>query len=100
MILKLSNTKIKQVQKVVGSILYYARVIDITLLMTLSTIASKQITGTECTIEKAWQILENLATHLNATMHFQASNMIMNTHSNASYLSEPKFCSRACGHFF
>ena len=31
---------------------------------------------------------------------FNASDMKLATHSDASYLSEPKACSRAGGHFF
>jgi len=38
----LSKDQKKQVQRVVGSILYYARAVDLTVLMALSTIASEQ----------------------------------------------------------
>jgi hypothetical protein len=34
------------------------------------------------------------------TVRFYASDMILNIHSDASYLSEAKARSRACGHFF
>ena len=87
-------------QKIVGSILYYARAVDMTVLMALSTIASEQTKGTERTLEKAYQVLDYLATHPNAVVRFRASDMVMNIHSDASYLSEPKARSRACGHFF
>ena len=49
---------------------------------------------------KIKQLLDHLATYPNATIRFRASNMIMNIHSNASYLSESDARSRACGHFF
>jgi hypothetical protein len=91
---KLSDSKIKQVQKIVGSILYYARTVDMTVLMALSTIASKQTTGTAHTMENALQVLDYLATHPNATMPFQVPDMIMNIHSKVLYLTEPKSCSR------
>jgi hypothetical protein len=68
--------------------------------MALSTIASEQTKGIERTMEKALQLLDYLATHPNAKVLFRASDMIMNIHSNASYLTEPKSCSRACGNFF
>ncbi len=97
---KLSNTKIKKVQKFVESILYYVRAVDMMVLMVLSTIACDQTKGTECTMEKTLQVLDYLGTHLNATMHSWASNMIMNIHSNALYLIKPKSHSRAWGHFF
>jgi hypothetical protein len=44
---KLTDPEIKQVQKIVGSILYYTRAVDLTELMALSTIVSKQTKGTE-----------------------------------------------------
>ncbi len=51
---KLTNSESKQVQKIVRSILYYARAVDTAVLMVLSTIASKQIKGMEHTLEKAY----------------------------------------------
>jgi hypothetical protein len=97
---KLNKKEIKQVQKIVRSILYYARAVDMTVLMALSTIASEQTKGTERTLEKAYQVLDYLATHPNAVVRFRVSDMVLNIHSDASYLSEPKARSRACGHFF
>ena len=87
-------------QKVVGSILYYAQAVDMAVLMALSTIASEQTKGTEQTTEKALQVLDYLATHPNATIRFHATDMVTNIHSDASYLLAPNSRSRACGHFF
>ena len=97
---KLTEKEIKQVQKIVGSILYYARAVDMTVLMALSSIASEQTKGTKRTLEKAYQVLDYLASHPDAMVRFRASDMVLNIHSNASYLSEPNARSRACGHFF
>jgi hypothetical protein len=96
----LSEDQKKQVQRVVGSILYYARAVDLTVLMALSTIASEQAKGTEQTWQRCKQLLDYLATNPNATVRFYASDMILNIHSDASYLSEKNAHSRACGHFF
>jgi hypothetical protein len=52
------------------------------------------------TMEKAKQLLNYLATNPNATIWYCASDMIMNVHSDASYLSEADALSRVCGHFF
>ncbi len=49
---------------------------------------------------KAKQLLDYLATFPNATIRFQSSDIIMNVHSDASYLSEADACSCACSHFF
>jgi hypothetical protein len=68
--------------------------------MALSSIVSKQTKGTMNTMDKAKQLLDYLATHPDATIQFRASDMILNIHSNASYLSEANAQSRACGHFF
>jgi hypothetical protein len=71
-----------------------------TVFMVLSTIASEQTKGTERTLEKAYQVLDYLATHPDATVKFHELDMVMNIHSDASYLSKPNALSRACGHFF
>ncbi len=39
-------------------------------------------------------------THLDAIIQYHASDMILNVHSEASYLSAPKACSQAGGYFF
>jgi hypothetical protein len=85
---------------VIGSILYYAQTVDITVLIPLSSIAIEQSKGTTNTMEKAKQLLAYLATYPDVTIHFQASDMILNVRSNAWYLSESEACSRPCGHFF
>jgi hypothetical protein len=52
------------------------------------------------TLEKAKQLLDYLATNPDARIRYRASDMIINVHSDVSYLSEADVCSRACGHFF
>jgi hypothetical protein len=96
----LSPNEIKETQRVIGSILYYARAVNITVLMALSSITIKQTKGTTSTMEKAKQLLDFWATNPNITMRFKVSDMIMNIHLDASYLSEANARSRACGHFF
>ena len=67
---KLTDKEIKQVQKIVGSILYYVRAVDMTILMVLSLIVSEQTRGTERTLEKACQVLDYLASHPDAVVRF------------------------------
>jgi hypothetical protein len=67
---KLSDVEIKEIQRIIGSILYYAWAVNITVLMALSSIASKQMRGTMNTIAKAKHLLDYLATHPNATIRF------------------------------
>ncbi len=69
-------------------------------MMALRTIASKQAHSTKNTMQKTKQLLDYLATHSDATLQFHALDMILNIHSNASYLSKANAHSRACAHFF
>jgi hypothetical protein len=71
-----------------------------TVLMALSSIAMEQTNATEKTLEHCIQLLDYLASNLEAKVRYHASDMVMNIHSDASYLSETKSRSRACGHFF
>jgi hypothetical protein len=50
----------------VGSILYYARAVDMTVLMALSSIAVEQTTATEKTMKRCHQLLDYLATNFEA----------------------------------
>jgi hypothetical protein len=85
---KLSPNEIKEIQRIICSILYYAQAANITDLMALSSITIKQSKGTTNTMQKAKQFLIYLATYPDATIRFRASNIIMNVHSDASYLSK------------
>ena len=96
----LDATGIKRIQKIVGSILYYACAVDMTVLIALSSIASEQTKATTTTLQRSIQLLDYMATNSEAKVRFYASDMVMNIHSDASYLSEPQARSRTCGHFF
>ncbi len=76
----------KCIQQVVGSFLYYARAIDLTILMALSNIATQQTTPTENTKKQVDQFLDYMWTHSNAKIRYHASDMILNIHLNALYL--------------
>ena len=80
--------------------MYYARAVDDTILMSLSAIAGEQAAATENTERKVLKLLNYLATHLEAKIRFHASDMILNIHSDASYLSETRARSRLAGYFF
>ncbi len=46
------------------------------------------------------QLLDYAATHPDTILTYKRSNMVLVVHSTASYLSKPKACSCAGGHFF
>ena len=59
---------ILRVQKVVGSILYYARAVDLTALTAPTALGGEQPKATAHTIKSTKQLLDYLATHPNATL--------------------------------
>ncbi len=63
---QLDEKGIKRVQKIVGSILYYARAVDMTVLMALSAIAVKQTKAMTKTMGKCIQLLDYLASNSEA----------------------------------
>jgi hypothetical protein len=88
------------IQKVTGSILYYARAVDPTVIIPLNDIATEQTKATEKTQAATNQLLDYLANHLDATTRYHASDMILHIHSDASYISVSNARSRLGGLFF
>ena len=92
--------QVKRLQEIIGVLLYYARMVDMTLLVSLSTIASQQSTATEDTMNAITHLLNYCATHPNAVVRFTRSEMILHIVSDASYLSASGARSRLGGYFF
>jgi hypothetical protein len=53
----------KQIQQVIGALLYYGRAIDGTIMTAISSLASQQATATEDTEAKLTQLLNYCSTH-------------------------------------
>jgi hypothetical protein len=96
----ISPDRIKRLQQILGSLQYYGCAVDLTMLVTLSTLASDQSKATEATVHACNQLLEYCATHPLAILQYQASNMQLKIHSDGAYLCEPRARSRAGGHFY
>ena len=60
------------------------------MLAALGSIVTQQASPTAITTRKIKQLLDYTTTHLNATVTYRCSNMVMAAHSDASYLSETK----------
>jgi hypothetical protein len=88
------------IEKITGSVLYYARAVDPTVLISLNDIAKEKTKATEKTQAATNQLLDYLATHPDATIRYNASDMILHIHSDASYLSVSNARSRLGGMFF
>jgi hypothetical protein len=90
----------KTIQEIIGTLLYYARAVDPTLLTALSTLATQQTKGTKQTMEDITQLLNYCATHPSAIIRYKRSDMILHVESDASYLSERNARSRVAGYYY
>ena len=70
----------------VGSILFYALSVDSTFLVGLNTIAIQQTSATENTLKITVEFLDYVATHPDAKIRYRTSDMILQIHTDASYL--------------
>ena len=87
-------------QEIIGVLLYYACTIDSTMLVALGSLASAQSKSTEATACASTQLLNYCVTHPDAILCYQASDMILHVHSDASYLSEWHAWSHAGSYFY
>ncbi len=86
---RLDEASKKCVQQIVGSFLYNARAVNPSILMALSEISSQQAALTENTMKRINHFLDYMWSHPDAVIRYRASDMILNVHSDASYLSAP-----------
>ena len=91
---KLGPVDTKFIQQVTGTFLYYTRAVDATMLVALSATASDQSAPTAKTMVKTLKCLDYVTTHPDAIFTYRASDMVLNVHSDASYLIKPKARSR------
>ena len=91
---------IKRIQQITGSLLYYSRMIDSTILVALNTITTQKLGATQKTQQDIHWLLYYCNTHPSATIRYYASDMILKIHSDTSYLNEPEAKSRYGGHFY
>ena len=89
-----------QCTKVTGAFLYYTQAVDYTILVALGSIATQQSKPTENTMQKVKQYLNYAATHPDVIVTYRESDMILATHSNASYLSKTNAISCVGEHFY
>ena len=77
--------------------MFYAKAIDLTILVALVTIAAAHTSGTIGTEKAMRKLLDYCATHPNLKLRHMASGMVLKSHSDALYLSESQAISRAGG---
>ena len=63
-------------------LLFYAKVINLTILVALGTIKAAQTSRTIKTEKAIHKLIDYWATHPDATLQYNANGMILKTHSN------------------
>eukprot|EP00957_Ditylum_brightwellii_P143965 10969677-Ditylum_brightwellii.AAC.1 len=89
----------RRVQQAVGTLLFYIRQVDPTMLTALISIDAEQNNDIVSTMQAVAMLLDYTATNPDAKIRFRRSDMILHIHSDASYFSEKKVQSRAAGYF-
>ncbi len=98
--LPLSNEDTKFVQAVAGTLLYYARAVDPTILPALSLIATKQAKPMQWMMMTIKQLLDYCAKQEEAIITYHTSKMILAVHSNVGYCNEKNSRGQVGGTFF
>jgi hypothetical protein len=96
----ISAKDVNKLQQLTGTLLYYARAVDPTLLMPINVLASAQSRCIAVTADKVIKLLNYCNTHPETKIRYHASDMIIHIHSDVSYLSEREAKSVAGGFFY
>ena len=96
----LNAAQILRIQEVVGVFLYYARAVDPMMLTAINKIGSRQPTADTSILTDIDRFLQYASRWDSAKMRIHASDMQLQVHSDASYLSESKSRSKAGAFMF
>jgi hypothetical protein len=96
----LSLECIKRIQKIIGSLLYYAQAVDYKLLAVLNAISAQQAKTTVHTKQLVETLLNYVATYPNNGIVYKARDIVLCAHADAGYLNKTQSCSRAGAHIF
>jgi hypothetical protein len=96
----LNKKETTEIQSITGSILYYARAVDPTMLPALNKITTQQAAPTQNTQRKCKHLLDYCSTYPNAVIRYNTSDMVLHADSDAAYLVLPGAKSCIAGHFF
>ena len=72
----------------VGTLLYYARAVDPTMLVYLESNSVNQAKSNETTYQAITKMLDYCATHPDSTVRYKQSDMVLYVYSAGFYLSE------------
>ena len=88
------------VQSIMGTLLYYFRVADPTMLPELNNIFTQQSKPTSRNISKCNRLLDYAATYPNIVIWYHESDMVLHGDTDYAYLVPTKACSHIAGHFY
>ena len=94
------KTQQKYLQQVLGTLLWYRRGVDSSILTALSTLALQQMQLITNTMMRLKQLLDYIASQDPAVITYCKSDMIYSIHSDAGYLNKANAHSRAKGYHF
>ena len=87
-------------QSISGTLLYYYRSVNPTMLPDLNYISMKQSKPTAHNITKCNLMLDHVATYPDVVIGYHKSDMILNGDTDGAYLVLPKARIRIAGHFY
>ena len=97
---KLSPTLITELQAIIGTLLYYARAVDPTLLPIANELASQQASATRRILNATNRALSYCAAFSNNQIIYHACDMTLHAFADASYLCRSHARSVAGAIFF
>ena len=98
--LSIDTTGVKNIQAIIGALLYYAHAVDNKLIVSLSAIGAQQASATESTVDAINQLIDYIATYPNDSNVYCESDMVLAGHLMLAFTNESKFRSRAGAHIF
>lgn len=94
---KLDPVETKRLQSIIGIFLYYARIIDSTMLPAVNILSTKQSNPTTNDLAAAEVLMDYAHSYPNEILEYKRSDMILKSVSDTTYLSERNSSSRVGG---
>ena len=88
------------IQYIVGTMIYYSRPVDPTMLQAINEILRVKSRPTWDMMEKARMLLDYAAMYLNAILYYKASDMVLHVDSDAAHFAMLEAKSFYAGRFY
>eukprot|EP00957_Ditylum_brightwellii_P065391 4960628-Ditylum_brightwellii.AAC.1 len=98
--LPLTAKQKNRVHQVLSTLLFYARSVEPTMLVAISSITAQQAALTRNTVAEFFHLLNYAATQPDAVLRYHASGMVLHIHSDTSFMPKTKVHSHAGGYYF